>query len=426
MASIWDHPNAFASNSQTTTAPVSSTLNTAVAATSGYSGNQRWQPGMPPPPKGTNAYEDYLNYQNGQANAGASASAAGNAAGSSAATNNAAMASYQAGGHWQPGMPAPPPGTVAYQDWVNYGKGQANAGAAAHTAGMAAVGNHDTNVATQQENERNAAGLNMMKPGVNEQFFSEHGGEMTGPGQYQDWFAQHGGNLDQPGMAQKNAAEVLAKYGTGQTVPEADFGAYYDRAAEKATQGLNNQLAARGQYGSGVGLGMIGTQLADLRAQEAKDKADYGLKRSADLRDWTNTVSDIAHTGDVSQLERWNATGQGAGLADATGLARWKAAQQGAESAQDSQRTRGQDMFNNNLGLGAANSGIAGAAYGSAATQDSALLDAINALKMGKGTEGVAGATSAANATAAQQAQLNQLLQAYYASQQPQTPQTRT
>jgi len=353
----------------------------------------------------------------GASNASSSASSAG--------SNAAAQHWYSQGSDWQPGMPTPQdPSTKAYQTWQAYVNAQGGASAAASAAGSNATAQHHAQEAQKRaateaadQAARDKAGLDMMKPGATEDFYAKHGAEMTAPGSYKDWWNQNGAQMQSPGMAENYANSVLQKYSGGSQVPPADYGTYYDRAATKATQGLNDQLSSRGQYGSSVGLGLIGTQLADLAAQRARDEADYGLKRSADERSWASALSDVAQTGDASSLARWNAGGQGAALADTVGLARWKAAQGAANDAQSAQRQRGQDYFNNERGIGGDLSALAGSAYGGNLSTDSSLLDAITALMVGQKSEGVAGAQAGANQDAANQNQIMQLLQAYALSQ---------
>lgn len=353
----------------------------------------------------------------GQANAAASASSAGDYA--------TAQHWYANGSHWSPGMPPPrDPNTVAYQDYVNYGKGQSNAAAAASAAGTNATQQHwdlkktrDQAQANSDAAARQHAGLDMMQPGAAETFYQQHGGELTTPGSYQEWWNKNGAQMQSPGAAENYANQVLQKYGTGPQIAAPNYDTYYDRAATKATQGLNDQLASRGQYGSSVGLGLIGNQLADLAAQKAKDEANYDLARSGDQRAWMSAIGDTQQAADQGMLARWNAGGQGAALADTVGLSRWKTAEQAANDAQQAQRQRGQDLFNNERGIGGDLAGIVGSAYGANNATDSALLDAILSLQTGKASEGVAAAQTGANQDAATQNQLMQLLTAYYASQ---------
>lgn len=373
--------------------------------------------------------KDLIARQTANAQQGAMQSSA-SAAASSAGDNATAQHWYSQGSDWHPGMPTPmDKSTKAYQQWLQYNNSD-HSGASTAAAGRGAweTQNHWNTVAAERDaarkrteatdqQARDKAGLDMMKPGATEDFYAKNAGQMTAPGSYQDWWNKNGAQMQNPGMAENYAKTVLSKYSGGSQLPPADYGTYYDRASEKATQGLNDQLSSRGQYGSSVGLGLIGTQLADLAAQRARDEAAYGLSRSADERAWTSELGGLAQAGDAGSLARWNAGGQGAGLADTIGLARWKAAQGAANDAQTAQRQRGQDLFNNERGIGGDLSALAGSAYGGNAATDSSLLDAITALMVGQKSEGVAAAQAGANQDAATQNQIMQLLSAYAASQ---------
>lgn len=74
-----------------------------------------------------------------------------------------------------------------------------------------------------------------------------------------------------------NWSEDVLKW-FGQTSP-ADMSPYYDRAKERSGADINRQFAARGMYGSSAATDALGQAFTDLDAQQAKDEADYGLKR---------------------------------------------------------------------------------------------------------------------------------------------------
>lgn len=62
-------------------------------------------------------------------------------------------------------------------------------------------------------------------------------------------------------------------------VPAQDMSAYYDNASRKASNAINRQMAARGSYGSSNAVGNLMQAETDLRAQQARDEAQYGLQR---------------------------------------------------------------------------------------------------------------------------------------------------
>jgi hypothetical protein len=98
------------------------------------------------------------------------------------------------------------------------------------------------------------------------------------------------------------------------SVPQ-DMSPYYDNAVNHAQNDINQQLAARGMYGSSAGIGQISNATTNLRAQQAKDNAQYGLNRAqlagslgstADQNQlaWTSGLGDLAFRGQAGQMQR--------------------------------------------------------------------------------------------------------------------------
>lgn len=59
----------------------------------------------------------------------------------------------------------------------------------------------------------------------------------------------------------------------------ANMDPYYDNAQRNSANDINKQMAARGQYGSSNAVGVLSNASTNLRAQQAKDNAQYGLSR---------------------------------------------------------------------------------------------------------------------------------------------------
>lgn len=59
----------------------------------------------------------------------------------------------------------------------------------------------------------------------------------------------------------------------------ANMNPYYDNAQRNSDNAINKQMAARGQYGSSNAVGVLSNADTNLRAQQAKDEANYGLQR---------------------------------------------------------------------------------------------------------------------------------------------------
>lgn len=111
--------------------------------------------------------------------------------------------------------------------------------------------------------------------------------------------------------APSNTNYASQAYGAAQQQAPADMSAYYDNAERKSTQAIDKAMAARGSYGSSNAVGQIASASTDLRAQEARDNAQYGLSRaqtmgglassadssgranSADERDWMSGLTKL-------------------------------------------------------------------------------------------------------------------------------------
>ena len=145
------------------------------------------------------------------------------------------------------------------------------------------------------------------------------------PGQGSPQDVGFNGNV--PGIGEDVAGSFLGYYGANgmpgvsnnaqgaytafQSSTPANMSMYYDNAQRNATNDINKQMAARGQYGSSNAVGTISNATTNLRAQQAKDEAQYGLSRaslagslargsdessaasSADERAWVSGLSDL-------------------------------------------------------------------------------------------------------------------------------------
>ena len=77
------------------------------------------------------------------------------------------------------------------------------------------------------------------------------------------------------------AAEAYWQHVQGNTPASLD--PYYARARARTSADMNNQLAARGQFGSTAGMGMLGNALSNLSAEQANREADYALRQMGQM-----------------------------------------------------------------------------------------------------------------------------------------------
>lgn len=85
---------------------------------------------------------------------------------------------------------------------------------------------------------------------------------------------------------------------------EANLDPYYTRARERTANDMNKQLAARGQFGSSIGTGMLGDALGGLSAEQANREADYQLRRAASEMGWMGGMGNLAGQAQAAQQGR--------------------------------------------------------------------------------------------------------------------------
>lgn len=157
------------------------------------------------------------------------------------------------------------------------------------------------------------------------------------PGQGSPGDVGYNGNV--PGIGENVAGSLLGYYGQNGTpsptnnaqqayssfrdsTPQ-NMSPYYDNAVRNANNDLNKQMAARGQYGSSNAVGQISNADTNIRAQQAKDEAGYGLQRAqlggslasgsdassetqgADARAWMSGLSDLGFRDQSAGMTRY-------------------------------------------------------------------------------------------------------------------------
>ena len=100
-------------------------------------------------------------------------------------------------------------------------------------------------------------------------------------------------------------------YGQFNDSTPANMSSYYDNASRNAANTINTQMAARGSYGSSNAVGVLSNAETNLRAQQAKDEAGYGLQRaglagtlasSADSSGRANSADELNWMGGLADL----------------------------------------------------------------------------------------------------------------------------
>lgn len=137
------------------------------------------------------------------------------------------------------------------------------------------------------------------------------------------------------------------------------LGPYYENAKKRAQESINQATAARGSYGSSSANDQTARAFTDLEADRAQKEAQYNLQRLGEQRQWESLGGQMAGSADSSSRaqsqdeQQWAQLLSSMGLdASQLGLQRTNAGQDAANSAQNAQRARGQDYFNNQMMLG--------------------------------------------------------------------------
>lgn len=141
-----------------------------------------------------------------------------------------------------------------------------------------------------------------MTPGAMENWDATHSAEFDKPRQQEDyWNDVKGERANMPQVS--NRAEEAYQHTKG-NMPDistdAGLDPYYKNAREVGMRNLNSQLAARGAYGSSVGLGQIGNMLQGLGAEQANRESQYHLDRLAEQRGWEGLQGQLAQGADSS------------------------------------------------------------------------------------------------------------------------------
>jgi hypothetical protein len=229
-------------------------------------------------------------------------------------------------------------------------------------------------------------GLDFTKPGAAEAYYAEHQGFYDQPTLSQMFAEQQ---LNDPRATSRYAEEAYKNFAGSSP---ANMDPYYENARRKATEQINQTMAARGTYGSSAANDLIREAYENLAADQANREAQYGLQRGG-------LMGQLGGAADASLRSNLGTLGGLAGQGDAAALARIQGGMGAAQTAQGAQRTRGQDAFMNQLTYGNALSDILGQDMGMIGNYDQATLDKIINLNTGAATEGANQARMTADRT---------------------------
>lgn len=188
------------------------------------------------------------------------------------------------------GLTAPPAGMSQQAPGVAEQKQQLNEkfyntpGAGEKAQGMFA---HTTSTPMRGERSQYGVADSMLGPGV-------------GQAAANDILAQGMGNLGGANPAAQAYQEFQQRRPDLASDPGLD--PYYQNAQRKALEGINQNAAARGVYGSSAAMDMGNEAITNLRAEQANREADYNLQRMAEQRGWEGLGGQLAGQQSASQL----------------------------------------------------------------------------------------------------------------------------
>jgi hypothetical protein len=206
--------------------------------------------------------------------------------------------------------------------------------------------------------------LNMSGPGTGESYYSANSGAWQSPSfgevNNQGLVGQFSDPNARPATTQ-NSNDWFQQYqgAVPNIAAEPGFGAYFDNAKNRAAESINQQMAARGAYGSSAANDQTARAFTDLEGQRALKEADYNLARLGEQRNWQSLGGDLASAADTNSLNRGKDERDWADMlarmgmdASQMGLDRTNAGMDASMAAQGAQRTRGNDYFNQQLTMG--------------------------------------------------------------------------
>jgi hypothetical protein len=193
-----------------------------------------------------------------------------------------------------------------------------------------------------------------------EDFFSRFGPgfmEQTQTGQFQEAM---GGALQQPGMGEEQIRGSLGKFNMPSASEQqyaaaqeggAGLDPYYEQARKQTMASMDQALAARGAFGSSMGVGQIGQAMSQLGAEQANREADF-MQRAAQQSDAQKLArlglgGQLALGGQRAGEQRFETGLQGAMGADAMAQAQFSTGANVAMATQAAKQGRIQDWLSN-------------------------------------------------------------------------------
>ncbi len=204
--------------------------------------------------------------------------------------------------------------------------------------------------------------------GTGEQFYQNVQGDFQQPTRTEEMFPSLMQNIDNTGEAQRYWQEVQGQFNMP-TSSQAVFGQlneegggsldpYFDRARQQTAGSINDQLAARGGYGSSAGVTQISEAMAGLSAEQAMQQlaadqqhnqllAQVAGQADQSLMNQIGTGAELANLAQGDQMEILQAQANLAALADQSEANRLTQGMDQASLAQQLKDIRVQNYLSN-------------------------------------------------------------------------------
>ena len=247
----------------------------------------------------------------------------------------------------------PPPGTHAgnkpprdedgkVASWWRFGPQTGNKGQPAINPVLTPKQDQIPEPELTEEQQQDLDDNDLSGAGIGEETAEEVVADLDDPTAIEDqWESVEDMFAEMPETSQ-HSQQAVADF--NESVP-ADMSQYYSNAMEQATSEINQQMAARGLFGSSAAAGMIADATSNLAAERALKEAEYGLSR-ADLQGKLSGQADSSDIESSKNQLQWLLGGsEVAGEASQASLNRLLAKAGVAKDGQILQEGRVQDML---------------------------------------------------------------------------------
>jgi hypothetical protein len=240
------------------------------------------------------------------------------------------------------------------------------------------------------------SGIDRINPGIMEQFGDQAMPMLMDPGSREQYWNQVQGQFNAPRgnvPGPSNRAEEAYKAFNDSGIT-AGLDPYYDNQRRKATEGIDQAMAARGMFGSSAALDQTSEALTNLGAEQANREGDFRLNalatggqlgRGADISSGAQATHGLAN--EQNRLNWLTGGSQLAGQGDAGLLGRIGAGSSIASGAQHAREGRLQGAFDNSMLLGDRMAGITQPWMQGQIGGDQAAMDAAMAMRLGISNE---------------------------------------